>query len=255
VDATTAPLGCFAYCISHANLWCMTGTASGGSPDVTVIKLGPQSFCLGADYTLTGALEIDGSIDFSSPTWFDDSVDIQGLLACASSLAVDGSADFSDVQIAGDISIAGTLKVATDFTLTGDMAVDGTSNFNDEADFSSVNASGVIAVLSAYTNKDSEENAMLKSHAYKAATDGEVSATVLSLNKNEYIRAFVGTTDDPAGAGTLIDRHEGISDVEGANHGVHALVAKDEYFEILCSNTPTILWKSFGVLSKPVDQD
>lgn len=65
VDATTAPLGSMAYCITHANLWCMTGTASGGSPDFTIVKLGPLSFCLGADYTWDGAHLFDASCDFS----------------------------------------------------------------------------------------------------------------------------------------------------------------------------------------------
>lgn len=109
--------------------------------------------------------------------------------------------------------------------------------------------------FSAYTNKDSEDNAMLKSHAYKAAMDGEVSASVTGLNKAEYIRVYVHTAAGPAESGDLVDRHQGVSDVQAVNHAVHALVAKDEYFEITCTNTPKILWKSIGTLSAPIDQD
>lgn len=127
VDATTAPLGCIAYCISYANLWCMTKTASGGAPDVTVMKLGPQSFCLGADYTWTGGHEFDGSVDFSGTVNYDS------------------SCDMSDVYISGDLTIKGDLKVATDFSLTGDGAVDGTFNFGDGAAFAAeVSIDGVF---------------------------------------------------------------------------------------------------------------
>lgn len=108
--------------------------------------------------------------------------------------------------------------------------------------------------LSAYTNLDSDGNAMLKAHAYKAATDGWISARITNQN-NKYLRGYVGSTDDPAGAGNLIQEE---ASAEGSlRKSLSLLVAKDEYFEITYtgSNTPTIWWKSFGSLSKPIDQD
>ena len=114
--------------------------------------------------------------------------------------------------------------------------------------------------LSAYTNQDSESNTMLKSHAYKAATDGFVSAdnAVAAADDNKYLDAYVGLTNDPAGAGALICR-QGVPNTDSTAHvGTGSIaVAKNEYFEITSTYTaaPTIRWKSFGTLSKPVDQD
>jgi hypothetical protein len=108
--------------------------------------------------------------------------------------------------------------------------------------------------LSAYTNQDSESNAMLKSHAYLAATGGFVAVYVANQN-GKILKGYVGATNNPAGAGTLIQKAE---DGEGAQAACFPFpVAEGEYFEITYdgSNTPVILWKSMGTLSKPVDQD
>ncbi len=107
--------------------------------------------------------------------------------------------------------------------------------------------------LSAYTDEDFDSNTMLKDHAYKAATGGMVFAYSLTIDEGENLNVFVGTTNDPVGAGTLIQTSEGAT--ANNEHSIGVLVAEDEYFEIECNKTPIILWKSFGTLSKPVDQD
>lgn len=108
--------------------------------------------------------------------------------------------------------------------------------------------------LSAYTNEDSESNAMLKAHAYKAATDGFVSV-VCTMGVKQNIRGYVGNTNDPAGAGDMVDA-SGTGDGGNNIAGMFFAVANDEYFEVTASNgTPAIRWKSIGTLSKPVDQD
>ncbi len=108
---------------------------------------------------------------------------------------------------------------------------------------------------SAYTNLDSEGNAFLKAHAYKAATDGFVSAFVSLTTVAHAIVGYVGATDDPAGAGTKIQQQTMETSVDSIK-GVGIWVAKDEYFEITAtSGVPTILWKSKGTLDEPVDQD
>jgi len=109
--------------------------------------------------------------------------------------------------------------------------------------------------LSAYTNEDSEGNAMLKNHAYLATIAGEVCAIVAASGIDKWLYGYVGTTDDPAGAGIVVQ-----VDFVSANGdwaGVSFLVAEGEYFEVRTdsTNAVTILWKSFGILSKPVDQD
>jgi len=109
--------------------------------------------------------------------------------------------------------------------------------------------------LSAYTNEDSDGNAMLKTHAYLAATDGFVTAYVTVTAGATNIQGFVGSTDNPAGEGTLIRRDD--DSTAGTVHGISFLVSKGEYFELTSPATGaiTIYWKSFGALSKPVDQE
>lgn len=106
---------------------------------------------------------------------------------------------------------------------------------------------------SAYTDEDSDTNAMLKAHAYLAATDGWVFATDTGLDAGESLSVYVGASDDPAGAGDLIQVQE--SGGTDRAQSVCALVAEGEYFEVTSDKTPTIRWKSIGTLSKPVDQD
>jgi len=108
-------------------------------------------------------------------------------------------------------------------------------------------------VLSAYTDEDSDGNAMLKSHAYLAAIDGKVYA-YSECDANQNIRVYVGTTNDPAGAGDIIEYSE--SSAVDIWCSVSAEVAKGEYFEIISAGTiGAIRWKSRGTLSKPIDQD
>ena len=108
--------------------------------------------------------------------------------------------------------------------------------------------------FSAYTTEDSNSDAMLHSHAYKAATDGFVSVLHTIAAAGNILYGYVGTTTDPPNDGDLIRQQE--ADANGSQKSIFFAVAKDEYFEIRrTAGTPTILWKSVGVLSKPVDQD
>ena len=148
---------------------------------------------------------------------------------------------------APDIS-AGSLVFtlpATDGDNTNVLQTDG----NGVLSWTAVNA------FSAYTNLDSESNVLLKSHAYQAATDGFVDAFVTTSGVGQAINIYVGSTDNPAGEGTLIQRHA--QDTTGNVLNVSARVAKDEYFEVTTTSTNavTINWKSIGTLSNPIDQD
>ncbi len=110
--------------------------------------------------------------------------------------------------------------------------------------------------LSAYTNKDSDGNAMLINHAYKAATAGMACATGAQTGvPTSRLRGYVGATNNPAGVGDLIQANGGTNDI--APSGTSFLVAKDEYFEFTVANMGivTIRWKSFGPLSEPVDHN
>jgi len=244
----------------------MDGTANFGDDialagDASVAgKLIVDSSCDFSDVYVDGDISVKGSLDVatdlsvSGDVAVDGTTNLTGDVGIAGALAVDGSCDISDLYVDGDMSVKGSLDIATDLSVSGDVAVDGTTNFYDEVDFSSVNTSGIVGTLSAYTREDSEINNMLTAHAYLALTDGFVSADVVLNAAGDNFRGYVGATDDPAGAG---DR---VGNVEAArtNHNKcrNFLVAKGEYFEIVTSSgTPLIWWKSFGALGNPVDQD
>lgn len=107
--------------------------------------------------------------------------------------------------------------------------------------------------LSAYTNEDSDGNAMLKSHAYKAVTEGFVSVKITSTETAGSYTVYVGITDDPVGAGEIVQILEPWIPSGGHNYSMFFAVAKDEYFEVIGRDTVEILWKSVGTLSKPID--
>ena len=107
--------------------------------------------------------------------------------------------------------------------------------------------------FSAYTDEDDDSTAMLKDHAYLAATDGFVHANFVSNGSNQHITGYIDGTTDPAGAGEIMDVD--FVSLTGGSGGVSFEVAAGEYFEITCGATPTIYWRSMGTLSAPVDQD
>jgi len=113
----------------------------------------------------------------------------------------------------------------------------------------------VKSPFSALTLNDSESNAMLKAHAYLAATDGFIHVNTVSTD-GKVLRGYIGATTDPAGAGSLVQVH--VNEGSGLKYeSISFSVAKDEYFEITYDGTqaPSIFWRSVGTLSSPVDQD
>ncbi len=155
----------------------------------------------------------------------------------------------------GNTLVAGTLSVTGVATL-GDESVLATSAApTTDAMIANKKYVDDNIAFSAYTNEDSESNTILKSHAYLAATDGWVSAIVLSGTQGNGLVGYVGNTNDPEGAGDLI---QGITVPANTTFAVsiNFAVAEGEFFEVTSSDTITdIWWKSIGALSKPVDQD
>ncbi len=98
---------------------------------------------------------------------------------------------------------------------------------------------------------DSESNAMLKAHAYKAQTAGFAYARVFEGNVE--VKGYVGSTDNPAGAGTHLVSNGSSST---ANSGITIFVPKDLYFEFTSTGTVTIAWGSLiAGGGAPIDQD
>jgi len=103
------------------------------------------------------------------------------------------------------------------------------------------------------SNLDSEGNVMLKSHAYLAVVDGYVSAIAETMDDDEYLKGYIHSTNNPAGAGTMLQEVES-SDVVTAK-SIYFAVPAGWYFEVTCDDTVVIYWQSYGTDSKPVDNN
>lgn len=169
---------------------------------------------------------------------------------------------FTVARATGNTVVAGTLGVTGVATVAkGSLLASSDAPTTDAMIANKKYIDDLIAAyvtLSAYTNEDSNGDAMLRSHAYKAQTDGQVTAYNVS-GTAQSIKGFVNTTGNPADdsedASLITGNTAGTATGSGVN-GITFLVSKDEYFEIVSAHaTHTIRWKSFGALSKPVDQD
>lgn len=101
------------------------------------------------------------------------------------------------------------------------------------------------------TNLDSEFDAMLKAHAYLAQTAGFVNA-FYEITTTNPLFSYVGSTNDPEGAGTLVSN----SLTDNKKPGVFLFVAKGKYFEIVTPGDPTITWTPLITGGDaPIDQD
>ena len=161
-------------------------------------------------------------------------------------------------------NLTGTISLARISNLTSTQMA--STYFLDEDNMTSNSATAVssqqaivayiaaIVTYSAYTANDSEANAMVKAHAYLAATDGFVTAHVLGSGNGQYLRGYIDGTNDPAGAG---EKLQGSTVDAGEEESISFSVAAGEYFEITTDSTnePTIYWRSKGTLSEPIDQD
>lgn len=101
------------------------------------------------------------------------------------------------------------------------------------------------------TTTDSESNTLLKAHAYKAQTAGFAYGRVAADNVE--LKAFLGTTDNPAGAGIHL-WSAGSSSTSNSGSGL--FVPKDQYFEFTSTGTVTINWTPLITGgAAPIDQD
>lgn len=103
------------------------------------------------------------------------------------------------------------------------------------------------------TNLDSDGNPMAKAHAYLAMQDGFVVAWSSSAAATQ-LSGYVGTTTDPAGAGTLVSYTYNATTGQG---NIFFPVKSGKYFEITVNSTQsvTIRWFPIGTLSAPVNNN
>lgn len=173
--------------------------------------------------------------------------------------------------LANIAAISGTLDVTGNIDPTTYETTNG--GFLDEDDMSSDAADKVASqqsikkyvddliaanvTLSDYTTEDSESNAMLKSHAYLAQTDGTATCHLTAMTLNGILIGYVGnTTNPPSSSDNIVARYEAAgTDACSINFEVQA----GKYFEIRISDatpgTVVIKWVSRGALLKPIDQD
>ena len=169
---------------------------------------------------------------------------------------------FDAANLTGTISLARisnltTTQFATNVVDTDDtLAADSDTRLVSQSAVKSYIAAQVAAsvTMSAYTTDDSESNAMLKSHAYLAQTDGFVAVQSSDVDFGEFMRLYVDTDSDPVTGGNLVAEYQ--SAHNDINASINGWVASGEYFEVTFDgDAPTIYWKSLGALVAPVDQD
>lgn len=220
----------------------------------------------------TGNTLVAGTLTVTGESTFNNHVNLgagDDLLGSTTSDINIGSGNFTVAGATGNTVAGGTLDVTgnidpTTYETTNGGFLDedamGSDAANKVASQQSIKAYvdaqiAAYVTLSVYTNEDSNTDAMLNGQAYKAATAGYVSAFCELTTVAHALVGYVGATSDPAGAGTKIIQQTMETSTDSIL-GIFFAVAKDEYFEVTAtSGTPTILWKSMGTLSKPVDQD
>jgi len=153
-----------------------------------------------------------------------------------------GAKTFSDIATLADSS-----QLATSAAPTSDADITNKKYVDDQI------AANASALYQGVSNLDSEGNAMRKAHAYLAQVDGYVSAKS-SIDDNEHLLGYIDDTNDPAGAGTVIQDEE--ADDQTSTKSIYFAVPAGWYFEIITDAVvATILWQSIGTDSKPIDQD
>lgn len=106
------------------------------------------------------------------------------------------------------------------------------------------------------TRKDSDDNNMVKSHAYLTRTAGFVTVWTGSGTTNA-VTGWVGDTDNPVGAGLQIAEMRGGGGGSLPHPFISFFVAKGKYFEVKQSGVTMIInWTPFVAGGgAPIDQD
>lgn len=204
---------------------------------------------------VTGTSTFNGSITLGAG---DD------LIGSATSDITFNTNKFTVAGATGNTLVAGTLDVQgnidpTTYETTNGGFLDEDNMVSDAADKVASQQSikkyvdDNIPVGDNPTLNDSESNAMLKDHAYLTQTAGFVTA--FTSNNGSPLQGFVGTTTDPAGAGTKVVEQTAATAI--GEDCISFFVGSGKYFEIAKATvSATITWTpliSGG--GAPIDQD
>lgn len=112
--------------------------------------------------------------------------------------------------------------------------------------------------LSALSNEDADENAMIEGNSYKANSDGQLVVTWTANASARELYIYVGSADNPEGS-ALNKRAVMEGGAFDLDTGASVIIASGEYFTVKLqassTGTPIIKWRSYGTLTKPSDQD
>ncbi|MDD5381861.1 MAG: hypothetical protein PHG53_09545 [Phycisphaerae bacterium] len=152
-------------------------------------------------------------------------------------------------KLAGNQTIAG-VKTFSSFPVTPSSAP--TTDYQVANKKYADDAVATGSTFTAYTTKDSNNDDMVASHAYKATINGFVYAEA-GLTAAQTLYGYVGTTNDPYGAGVRVGYQLAATSSGGS---IAFEVAIDEYFEIRTTGSSLVIrFKGRGTLGNPVDQD
>ncbi len=151
---------------------------------------------------------------------------------------------FLDVSLASDGKIADGAVFSTSAAPSVDAGVANKKYVDDNI------SPGDVPV-----SVDSDSQTMAKAHAYLAQTSGFVTAWMQTTDTNA-IKGYVGTTNNPAGAGTQVAENR-VSDGVGMNGFVSFYVPDGKYFELTQTTVVlTIIWTPYVTGGgNPIDQD
>jgi len=207
------------------------------APSLTPIAIGSDQLV-----ELPGALTIGGVLTGGASSNIAINTDKFTVAADTGNTAVAGTLGVTGVATLGDTS-----ALATSGAPTADAQIANKKYVDDQID--------TRKLVQGISNLDSESNAMLPGHAYLAQVDGFVSAEAY-VYLSEYLRGYIHSTNDPAGAGTRVGRQETTASGFAKWVTIYFAVPAGWYFEITSNgDNVAIRWQSKGSDSKPIDQD
>lgn len=208
----------------------------------------------------------------TTPTWTPVSTEVIAILLAsnrvfAGTLGVTGDFDvntnkFTVAAASGNTAVAGTLDI------TGATELIGIATIADQSVTKTTAAPSADAQIAnkKYVDDqvpdvggddpvttDSESQTMVKAHAYLAQTTGFVTAWSNTASVSA-IKGYVGTTNDPAGAGTQVGENGSGNSIKSF---VSFFVANGNFFELThAAADVNITWTPLIVGgAAPIDQD
>ena len=199
---------------------------------------------------------------FAGPTWTDFETVIEAMTLGLSAVLTQAEAPvFTKGIVANNSYLVGRnaaddgnvdiIKVDANDVVVLPDATENATNAAPASDKDLANKKYVddTAALQAFVTDDSDSQAMAPAHAYLTQCDGFVVAINETTEAEQTVYGYIGDSDNPAGAGTLVAINKGVRGF------LSFPVTTGRYFEIVGTSIDKIIWWGIGSSDKPVDQE